>query len=145
MNKLPGVAFRRCESEDQAHSAAMHAARFHNALSDFEEELSPIGFPFHDMAEHMADLQEKLVFHAGHAFHPRVLELAKKIEAEVHRIVTQREGANASGGGPRCPSAAAGNADGAMAHRSCVASSDCAPKRLGAAIPRCVRDATSGC
>ena len=35
MNKVPGIAFRRCESEDQARSAAMYAARFHNALSDF--------------------------------------------------------------------------------------------------------------
>ena len=86
MNKIPGLAFRRCESEDQARSAAIHAARFHNALSDFEGELSPIGFPFHDMAEHMADLQEKLVSHQGHVFHSRVLELARKIEAEVDRL-----------------------------------------------------------
>lgn len=86
MNKVPGIAFRRCESEDQARSAAMYAARFHNALSDFEAELSPIGFPFHDMAKHMADLQEKLVSHADHVFHSRVLELSKKIEAEVHRL-----------------------------------------------------------
>lgn len=86
MKKVPGIAFRRCESEDQARSAAIYAARFHNALSDFEEELSPIGFPFHDMPEHMVDLQKKLVSHSDHVFHPRVLDLAKKIEVEVDRL-----------------------------------------------------------
>ena len=35
MKKVPGIAFRRCESAEQARSAAIYAARFHNALSRF--------------------------------------------------------------------------------------------------------------
>jgi len=86
MEKLSGVNFRRCESIEQARSAAGYVARFHNALSDFEGDLSPIGFPFHDMPEHMSDLHRKLVIHEGHAFHNQVLELAKKIQIEVDRL-----------------------------------------------------------
>ena len=86
MRKIPGIAFHRCESEDQARSAAIYAARFHNAMSDFKEELAPIGFPFHDMPEHMADLRKKLVSYSDHAFHTQVLDLARKIEIEVDRL-----------------------------------------------------------
>lgn len=86
MERLPGVAFHRCESVAQARSAAVYAARFHNALIDFKADLSPIGFPFHDMPEHWADLQRQLATHADHPFHSQVLELAKKIEIEVNRL-----------------------------------------------------------
>ena len=65
-----------------------------------------------------------------------MLESREMLPARDDRDHGRGEGANASGGGPRYPSAAAGNADGAMAHRSCAASSDCAPKRLGAAMLR---------
>ena len=86
MEKIPGVSFRRCESVEQALSAAEYVARFHNALSDFEGDLSPIGFPFHDMSGHMKDLQENLVTYEDHAFHSQVLDLAKRIEVEVDRL-----------------------------------------------------------
>ena len=86
MERLPGVIFRRCESAAQARSAAGLVARFHNALSDFEEKLSPIGFPFHDMPEHMADLERNLAEYTDSPFHHQVAELNQQIHAEVQKL-----------------------------------------------------------
>lgn len=91
MERLEGVVFQRCQSSEQARSTAQLTARFHDALVNFDEKLFPIGFPFHDMPRHLADLEKNLIVFSGHPFYHQVAELAEKIRIEVDRLGFRRD------------------------------------------------------
>jgi len=79
MERIPGVSFSKCSSPDQARSAGALVARFHSGLQDWQGDLEPIGFPFHDMPQHLLDLRHALEKHAGHPRISEVRVLAEKI------------------------------------------------------------------
>ena len=79
MKRLPGVTFRKCQSAAQASSAGALVAKFHGGMADWEGELVPIGFPFHDMDQHLADLSRALADRAEHPLHAEVKEVAERI------------------------------------------------------------------
>jgi len=85
MTRLPGVAFDRCHSLEQVRAAGALLAEFHGALLDLDAELHPVGFPFHDMPLHLADLRRALAVHADHRHRAAVGELADAIFSAVER------------------------------------------------------------
>jgi len=81
MTRLPGVSFDRCPSAAHAHSAGALVAGFHSALADFGQPLAAIGFPFHDTARHLADLEAALGARHDHPRSAEVLVIAEEIRA----------------------------------------------------------------
>lgn len=77
--RLPGVSHDACRDAAQARQAGALVARFHSALADFEGELHPLGFPFHDTPRHLADLEHALQWRRGHRLHPEVAEIAGEV------------------------------------------------------------------
>jgi Ser/Thr protein kinase RdoA (MazF antagonist) len=79
MKRLPGVTFRKCQSPAQARSAGELVAAFHGSMADWDGPLEPIGFPFHEMDQHLEDLRRALEERRDHPLRSRVSELAEKI------------------------------------------------------------------
>ena len=78
-SRWPGVVFDVCGCPEQARSAGALVAGFHTALADFEAELHPLGFAYHDTARHLADLAAALARHASHELHSEVAALAREV------------------------------------------------------------------
>ena len=79
MTRLPGVSFDLGQSAAQLRAAGRHVGFFHNALSDFDLELDPIGFPYHDTPLHLRDLQHCLAKAGNHPLLSEVIPLAERI------------------------------------------------------------------
>jgi len=81
MERLPGFSFGKCRGAAQAQSAGSLVARFHAGMMSWHGDLAAIGFPFHDLPQHCADLFQALDDYPDHALHAEVAELARKIAA----------------------------------------------------------------
>ena len=79
MERLPGVSFNKCRTPAQARSAGALVASFHSGMLDWKGTLEPIGFPFHDMAQHLSDLSRVLKEHADHPLYAEIKALAGEI------------------------------------------------------------------
>ncbi len=79
MTWVEGTAFDGCASQRHAASAGRLAARFHSALDALEHDFAPLGFPFHEPAVHLADLDLALRDCRGHRLHPEIVGVASEI------------------------------------------------------------------
>ena len=79
MERIPGASFNRCLGPDQAYSAGALVADFHRGLLNWEGELAPIGFPFHDLPRHLSDLRQAIDEASAHPLQSEVRELAEMI------------------------------------------------------------------
>jgi Ser/Thr protein kinase RdoA (MazF antagonist) len=83
MERIPGASFTRCRGPAQARAAGALVAGFHRGMMDWEGDLAPIGFPFHDLPQHLSDLRRALGEHVGHPLHSEVRRLAETL-FEIH-------------------------------------------------------------
>jgi Ser/Thr protein kinase RdoA (MazF antagonist) len=79
--RLPGIGHDVCTGAEPAREAGALVARFHSALADFEGELHPLGFPFHDTTRHLADLERALEAHGEHRLHAEVAAVGREVRA----------------------------------------------------------------
>ena len=79
MTRIEGVAFDRPENAEQLRAAGRLVASFHRALLDYDAELNPIGFPYHDTGQHLEELALALRECEEHPLHAETVELANKI------------------------------------------------------------------
>ncbi|MFT5441349.1 MAG: Ser/Thr protein kinase RdoA (MazF antagonist) [Myxococcota bacterium] len=79
MTRLSGVAFDRAETPAQLQEAGKLVANFHRALYDFEAPLYPLGFPYHDTAQHIEDLAIAVRDCTEHPLHRDIAALAKGV------------------------------------------------------------------
>jgi Ser/Thr protein kinase RdoA (MazF antagonist) len=79
MTRIPGVTFDQPEGVDQAREAGRLVASFHRALFDFDVALHPIGFPYHEISQHMEELSLAIRECGDHDFHSEIASLAEQI------------------------------------------------------------------
>jgi len=80
MTRIPGTAYNRIQSPQQAHAAGRLLARFHSALDNLAYVFAPTGLQLHDLSIRLSALRRALEDHRGHALYAPVEALAAKIQ-----------------------------------------------------------------
>jgi aminoglycoside phosphotransferase (APT) family kinase protein len=91
MTRIPGISFNKPKGPEQLRGAGELVASFHRALLDFKAELHPIGFPFHDTAQHLDELSLALKECGQHPLHRETADLASKIFAAAKELPSLAE------------------------------------------------------
>jgi Ser/Thr protein kinase RdoA (MazF antagonist) len=79
LTRVPGISHEVCPSAAHAREAGGLAARFHSALLDLTYAFHPLGFCWHDTAQHFRDLEEALRNHPNHPLQADIRSLAARI------------------------------------------------------------------
>jgi len=79
LTRVPGETFEALSNDPSAHEAGRVLGQFHAALADFSQPLRNRRPGVHDLARHLAALDDALATHGDHPAHAGIAALAARI------------------------------------------------------------------